>query len=1422
MLLRHRPVGPPHHPRDLKVEVHDPDATVADLSVALEPHRPPGPLAVGLRTVAAATPLDKAAIPDGAVVGRPDPHLGAAPPVATIVVTAGFDTGRRVPLAPGVHVLGRSRGVSGDGEADAGAGVGRIDVEDPTVSGVHLRLHVATDGVVTVTDLGSTNGTLLGDRRLTARRPVTWEHGGTLACGAARLDLASPPTDRSGHTRPTSTADRGGTRPLHRRNRPDGSPSVDPVEIPPEPDAPPPVSPVGVVAVLGSMAIGVVMVVVLGSLTYALFALLGPVLMVANALDSKRRRRRSTRRSDRRRRAQLEQLARDLDDAAHDADLTRRARFAGPVDAVDLALHRPDRLWERRAEHHDAYSVRIGTGEVPWQPPTSADPSTWEPDVAATVAAAGLGATAVGLTLRPGEPVAVVGPAQAARSLVRSIVVQAAVHHGPADLQVAVVAAPRSREAWDWCGWLPHGRDPGAGSLLAGDPASAERVAIELAAAHGGPLRLTVIDDPDGLEARRGPARWVLRHATGETRLVPVVVVPDLRSVPASVTTVIEVSDDGTSRAPHHVAAGPVALLGTGEATARDVARILARFDDPEVDDPGRGLPRQVGLADLVGAERLVGPVVAARWTAAGSDPAPRALLGLAVDGPMEVDLAADGPHALVAGTTGSGKSELLRTLVSSLALGCSPDHLSFVLIDFKGGGAFDACARLPHVIGVVTDLDDHLAARALRCLDAELQHRERVLRRVGADDLSSYRRLAVDGAPLPRLVVVIDEFATLAAELPDFVDSLVGVAQRGRSLGVNLVLATQRPAGAVSDKIRANTALRVALRVQDRADSSDVIDAPDAAELSRQCPGRALVRFGPGELVVTQTALATARTDVARAPVTVSPIGLTVDGLPTAAGGEQVGRTAARNHPGGDDTPLAPTDLERLVAATHEAWQRLGGSPPRAVWPDPLPDDLSWPLPNRVTDVDDPTPGPELVLGLADDPDHQRRRPFVWRPASGPMLIAGAAGSGTSTALATAVLALSSTWSPAEAHVHVIDMGAGALTPLGELPAVGQVVGADDGERQRRLIQELAGELTSRRSGDRERTGCPRRFLVVDGIGALRDRWDPLEPSGTWNRFLEIATRGAPFGIHVLIAAEGAGAASPVLLSACGQRLVLHLDDRADAGAFGIAPAAVPPPRPGRGISATDSLVVQVARPGVGLIEAVCALVREGTPVAAELLPRRVDVLPERVTLTDLVERCTPLAEVDVDGTLSIAVGVAEDRLSSTRLVLPPGAHVLIAGPPRSGRSSTLETIGRCLVSAGVEVVRVAPGGEVSPADLRRLDGPGPVVVMVDDVDRTSDDDPLLGRLAAERRGDRHLILAGRSDRLRSRYAHWTREVRVDRCGLLLAPDPDLDGELLGSRIPRTWPVAPRPGLGWAVGAEPEGIVQVALPEAPQTACVW
>jgi S-DNA-T family DNA segregation ATPase FtsK/SpoIIIE len=374
-------------------------------------------------------------------------------------------------------------------------------------------------------------------------------------------------------------------------------------------------------------------------------------------------------------------------------------------------------------------------------------------------------------------------------------------------------------------------------------------------------------------------------------------------------------------------------------ATASRAARHLARWRDPEAPDDAHRLNDQADLLDLLGAPRGTEAAVDwvdARWRRGAGRAGLPAVIGTASTGPVRVDLVADGPHALIGGTTGSGKSELLRTLVLSLALTHPPEAVTFVLIDYKGGSAFDVCAALPHVVGLVTDLDERLAHRALRSLDAELRRRERILRRAGAEDLADHRdrfeQGQVDRPPPPRLVVVIDEFATLARDAPGFLDALVGVAQRGRSLGIHLVLATASndqpaPPLAVAGPPRPSTCHR-----------------PDAAQLDRRRPGRALVRIGGDDPVAFQVARVTDRTpDLGASPTPVQDRWLVpVDdwGRPGSVPGCPGPHLPPEPVPG--RSVPRPTAFERAVATVGDAHRRRAGAAPRRPWMPPLPTDLS------------------------------------------------------------------------------------------------------------------------------------------------------------------------------------------------------------------------------------------------------------------------------------------------------------------------------------------------------------------------------------------------------------------------------------------------------------------------------------------------
>jgi S-DNA-T family DNA segregation ATPase FtsK/SpoIIIE len=529
--------------------------------------------------------------------------------------------------------------------------------------------------------------------------------------------------------------------------------------------------------------------------------------------------------------------------------------------------------------------------------------------------------------------VAVVGPADLAGSVARALVAGRAARG-------ATVRLGTSTQGWSWARWLPPGGPlvfvlDGAGPVPVPAPAAVTR-----ARAGGGCLVVSVGAVPPGCRA--------------------VARVLDARRVRIS-------GPDGTTRV--------VPLVGVTTEWAERLARLLAGAarlgrtaavghpEDSHLLPPVVPLTRAHGLAELPGPEEL-----AQRWGRADGWAVP---LGIGADGaPVRLDLVRDGPHLLVAGTTGAGKSELLQALVLGLALTRSPADLALVLVDFKGGASLGACPRLPHVVGQVTDLEPGLAARALSGLRAELRRRERVLADHGLPDVA-----ALPPGMLPRLVVVIDEFRALADDLPEFLPALLRVAAQGRSLGVHLVLATQRPGGAVGPDLRANVSARIALRVTDPLESRDVLDDPAAARIPVTAPGRALLRLGSAPAVPLQCAHVTAASEaemplVRRAPTW--PATRRAPGLP-----DDPGTTTAHTGPGLGEPPLsasghAPPDTAQLVLdAARRAAHAQGHVPGAAPW---LPQ-----LPRRagVTDLPPATRRDRSGVALArGDSPHGQRRP--------------------------------------------------------------------------------------------------------------------------------------------------------------------------------------------------------------------------------------------------------------------------------------------------------------------------------------------------------------------------------------------------------------------------------------------------------------
>lgn len=1289
---------------------------------------------LGIGPILDGSPWDeRAGIPRRA---RAVPDLPGHPRLYAI---AGPGAGAVWTLGPGAHTIGRGPHA-------------RLCLADRGVSRRHAHLSVSAAGLQ-VADLGSENGTRLAGEAI-GRQPVDWDPGTELTVGHTVL------TWRDEVDEPLAVSPDGEgyltVSPQPRLIVPDPAAEL---TAPTEPEAPTR-APLSVIALVAPLVVATAIALVLRSPVMLLFALMSPVLMAASWLGDRVRGRKSHRQARR-------DYQRDLADyeRQHAQALTalreHRHRQAPDLAAVvDTALRPGRQLWQRRGRDGDAVTVRVGRGtESVNLAVGGADRSQTESvELTQVPAVIDLRAGTWGLA-------APEGPLR--QRMLASVLAQLAVWLPPGQASMTVLSAA-TPTALTWSAALPHLRTDGPGSLSGGAGGSGgavrrvgltrrdgaldqiERRVAELtadlaarAAAVGGgaptagdragwPARVVVLDGAAALHAVPGVADLIAR---GPAHGIHLLCCDEPDRLPPACTHRVVVADETTGRieTPHDRRDIVPELLDLPWAAR--LAHALGPLREAAASEDATSLPSQVRLLDLLptvigqpGLPGATGPAhgpdparVDAGWRRPGT--CTQVPLGVGASGPVTIDLATDGPHALIAGTTGSGKSELLQTLVAGLAAANPPHRMGFVLVDYKGGAAFGDLARLPHTLGLTTDLDPASTRRALASLHAELRRRERVLADAGVADLAALAEAGLSDR-LGRLVIVVDEFRALAEELPDFVKGLVRVAALGRSLGVHLVLATQRPAGIVSADIKANMNLRIALRLRDRGDSLDVLDAPDAASVPANLPGWAHLRTGPHPVIALQTARiggpapGPADTQVSMQPVTWENLG-----DPWPAPPE---RAAA-----------GPSDLVRLVDTLVEVCQRGGWAVPPAPWLPPLPDRL---------ELSELPPAPDRVrLGTVDLPERQAREPLTWHTGDGHLGIVGGPGSGRSTLLHTVAHELDRlAGAGAATHLHVVAAGAGAGDLRG-LPIVGTVVTLADPDLVQRLIDRLDRELARRRtaaSGD----PTPRPVIVfaVDGWESLQALLDTPQLLATGDKLAGVLRDGPGFGM-VAVLAGGAALLSPRIGPLLGQRVVLRLSDPVEMALAGLPRELQDGPwPPGRGWHPATGAMAQcaLAAPVEARIEARAgaragALAGDGAPWQLRPVPARVGPAEWAAAWT----RRPPVPDL-------VPFAVGGDDAALVGLDLGAGQRtLLIAGDPGTGKSTAAAQVVAGLRATGRPVawVRAWHTSAVAdpadcPGDLLRCGGAELEVleewqrdrrgfaVVVDDLDRI-DLDPAVAR---------------------------------------------------------------------------------------------
>ena len=1019
----------------------------------------------------------------------------------------------------------------------------------------------------------------------------------------------------------------------------------------------------------------------------------------------------------------------------------RRVRRAAEQQRAAALWHHPapdslwcialgNRLWERRPIDGDFLSVRVARGAqrlgVTLVTPETKPIEDLEPISAGSLRRfvrthSSVAELPVAIALTAFARIAFSGSTADVRGLCRAIVAQLTTFHSPDDVVVAVCAGPQEQETWEWIKWLPHGLAAesydavGQARLISDDLLALEamfgdaltsRPRFGIAGGGDGPHVIVVIDG--------GHVPPEAQLATG---LVQGITVLDLNSVLGT--------DYNAGVLQLQVDAGSVSMirqdrsgtmqttrLGSTDSLSSTEMETLVRAMAPlrmstSSAEPTDALTADLSLPDLL---RLGDPFqidTSVTWRPRAPRDRMRVPIGVGVSGqPVDLDIKESaqggmGPHGLVIGATGSGKSELLRTLVLGLALTHSSQTLNFVLVDFKGGATFASLDVLPHTSAVITNLADELILvdRMKDSLAGEMNRRQEMLRDAGNySSLKDYERAREQGAPLepmPSLFVVVDEFSELLSAKPDFIDLFVMIGRLGRSLGVHLLLASQRLEEGKLRGLDTHLSYRIGLRTFSAMESRVVLGVPDAYELP-SAPGNGylkegtepLERFKAAYVSGAYTKRATAiggRHDTTL--YQMLPYGLSYTTPRTPA---QSAATEPEPVPTGPAETLMDIIVDRLKGR---------GAPARQVWLPPLgvPSTLDELLP-RLTETErglrpadwDSVPALTFPIGLVDKPYEQRRDPMWLDLASSHFLVAGGPQSGKSTVLRTLISSLSLTHTPEQVQFYCLDFGGGTLTGLADMPHVGSVATRLEPDRLRRTIAEITTLLDHREqiftqhrvdsmasyrrmlaSGTVPRDGFGDLFLVVDGWGTIKSDYEALDQQIT-----QIAARGLGFGVHVVLSIQRWMELRPALRDLISSRLELRLGDPSESDVDRRAAQNVPAGTPGRGLS-PDKLHFLSALPRIdgdpspeNLTEGVAGMVKRVASAWAGPSAPDVRLLPADLAFTALPR---------VDMTRSaVPIGIDENTLSPVFADFDAEPHFIVIGDVESGKSNLLRVIAR------------------------------------------------------------------------------------------------------------------------------------------------
>ncbi|WP_040205556.1 type VII secretion protein EssC [Neobacillus jeddahensis] len=922
----------------------------------------------------------------------------------------------------------------------------------------------------------------------------------------------------------------------------------------------------------------------------------------------------------------LKQKTQQLYQASQEQQHALHYHFPNVEQLCEMAMKVDSRIFEKTNIHHDFLMYRLGLGRVHSSFEVEFNTEEFSLDKDELVEAARnlqsqyltIENVPVVTSLMNG-PVGYIGQRLLVLEQLQLLVMQTALFHSYHDVQFVTIFPEEEKGQWEWMRWLPHAslRDLNVRGFVYHERSREQvlnslyqiikerKLAINEKSNKNEKLYFTphfVVLITDEKMILDHSVMEYFNEDPSELGISLVFVQDVMQSLPEHVNTVIDIRDTTSG----------TMILEKGELVNRkfipdrfpkgfnkeDLSRALAPLH--HLQNLKNSIPESVTFLEMYGVEKVEDLGVDWRWTQNETYKSLAVPLGLrGKEDLVNLNLheKAHGPHGLVAGTTGSGKSEIIQSYILSLAVNFHPYEAAFLLIDYKGGGMANLFKNLPHLLGTITNLDGAQSLRALASIKAELQKRQRLFGQYDVNHINQYQKLYKLGEarePMPHLFLISDEFAELKSEQPEFMKELVSTARIGRSLGIHLILATQKPSGVVDDQIWSNSKFKLALKVQNASDSTEILKTPDAANIT--LPGRAYLQVGNNEIYeLFQSAWSGAdyipdKNEQDLLDTTIYAINDL--GQYDIISDDLSGLSTKR------EITKVPTELDAVVDYIHAyATEKRIADLPRP-WLPPLAERIFLPDLDEVAYkeawVEEKKPL-EVMFGFLDLPEMQAQRPLSLNLSKdGHIAVFSSPGYGKSTFLQSAAMNIARHHSPKQVHFYLIDLGTNGLLPLRELPHVADTIMVDEEIKLGKLFRRLQQELKERKqrlskygvaniqmyeqaSGEE----VPVILLIIDTFdsvtdAAYRDDFEKI--------LAQIAREGVSVGIHMVISAGRQSVLRAPVLANIKHQISLFMIDGMEARNIVGRTELLIEEVPGRGLVKLEQpTLFQTALPVVG-----------------------------------------------------------------------------------------------------------------------------------------------------------------------------------------------------------------------------------------------